>query len=159
VREYLAWSRRAHQGPGEQSSSVPSPPPRLRVASQLQVVPPPAVVEQARARAQAEAAARRRRLLTVVVAAVAAPALVALATGSDAAWWGFLVLVPVVLAYLGILFRNRRRMAEREFNVAFFGKSRRGAAGLEEVFPGDQTPRWGEDQWDGLGTARASSAR
>jgi hypothetical protein len=158
VREYLARSRPAHEGPGEQTSPVSPPPSRLRVAYHLQVVPP-ASMEPARAQARADGAARRRRALTVMVAAVAAPALVALATGSSAAWWGFLVLVPVVLAYLGILFRNRRRMAEREFNVAFFGKSRRGAAGLEEVFPGHEGPPWGLNQWDGVGTARASSAR
>ena len=80
---------------------------------------------------------------TVVAGAVAAPGLVALATGSSAAWWGFLVLVPVVLAYVGVLFRTRRHLAEREFNVAFFGKSRRGAAGLEEVFSGPQSAQWG----------------
>ena len=147
MREYLGWSRRAHEGTNAQTPSVSSQPYQLRVV-------PPAAMGQARA--QADSAARRRRVLMVMAGAVAAPALVALATGSNAAWWGLLALVPVVLAYLGVLFRTRRHMAEREFNVAFFGRGRRGAAGLEEVFSGHQDPQWDSDQWDGVGAARAS---
>ncbi len=151
MREYLAWSSRAHKRANGQTSSVSSPPYQLRVV-------PPSAFDQG-AKAQADSAARRRRALMVVAGAVAAPALVALATGSSAAWWGFLVLVPVVLAYVGVLFRTRRHLAEREFNVAFFGKSRRGAAGLEEVFSGPQSAQWGPNEWDGVEAARASSGR
>jgi hypothetical protein len=60
--------------------------------------------------------------------------LVALVTGSAAAWWVTLAVLPVVCAYVAVLFRTRRRMAEREINLAFFGSSNRAMAGLEDVF-------------------------
>jgi Flp pilus assembly protein TadB len=151
VREYLAWSRRAREGTGEYAAPVPSPVYQLRAVSAVATTEEPVA-------AQGGIAARRRRVLTVMVGVVAAPALVALATGSSVAWWVLLGMLPVVLVYLAVLYRARRQRAEREFNVAFFGKSRRGAAGLEEVFPGNQDTEWTPSQWDGVGAAGAGSA-
>ena len=152
MREYLVWSRRAREGPNEYAP-VPTP-----AVYQLRAVPAVATPEDLTA-AQGSIAARRRRALMVVVGVVAAPSLVALATGSSVAWWVLLGMLPVVLVYLAVVFRARRQRAEREFNVAFFGKSRRGAAGLEEVFPGGQDTQWASAQWDGAEAAGAGSAR
>jgi len=151
VREYLAWSRRAREGTSEYAPPVPSP------VYQLRAVPAVAAPDEQMA-AQGGIAARRRRVLTVIVGVVAAPALVALATGSSIAWWVLLGMLPVALVYLAVLYHARRQRAEREFNVAFFGKTRRGAAGLEEVFPGSQGTEWAPSQWDGVGAAGAGSA-
>jgi Flp pilus assembly protein TadB len=151
VREYLGWSRRAREETTEYAPPVTAP------VYQLRAVPAVAMAEEPTA-VQGSISARRRRVITVMVGAVAAPALVALATGSNIAWWVLLGMLPVVLVYLGVLYHARRQRAEREFNVAFFGKTRRGAAGLEEVFPGSQDTEWVPGQWDGIGAAGAGSA-
>jgi Flp pilus assembly protein TadB len=151
VREHLAWLRRARESTSEYAPPVPSP------VYQLRAVPAVATPEEPIA-AQGRIGARRRRVLTVMAGVVAAPALVALATGSSIAWWVLLGMTPVAIVYLAVLYRDRRQRAEREFNVAFFGKSRRGAAGLEEVFPGSQDTDWAPVHWDGVGAAGAGSA-
>lgn len=66
--------------------------------------------------------------------ALSAPALVAIATGSTAAWWVVVAVLPFVATYLAVLFRTRRLMAEREINLAFYGSAGGAIAGLEEVF-------------------------
>jgi hypothetical protein len=88
-----------------------------------------------RARSRAQAAARRRLVLTVLLFALAVPLLLALATGSTGAWWAVVALLPVVFAYLAVMFRARRLSAEREINVAFFGGPQRGEFGLDDMFP------------------------
>ena len=85
-------------------------------------------------RSRARAAARRRRVLSVLFIALAVPLALALFTGSTAAWWVVLALLPLTCAYLAVLFRTRRLMAEREINVAFFGGPDRVETGLEDVF-------------------------
>ena len=74
-------------------------------------------------------------MLTVLLSALAVPTLVALVTGAAVAWWVVVALLPLVCAYLAVLFRTRRIMAEREINVAFFGGTERTDATLEELFP------------------------
>jgi hypothetical protein len=145
VREYRLWSRRARGGPNHYEASLPPYKPR---------VVPKIVMPSAPKRARLDTAARRRRVLAVMVAAVAAPALVALATGSSTPWWFVLAVLPIVLAYLGFLLRARHLTAEREFNIAFFGRGRAGAAGLEEVFSARQG-----SQFEQVGAARASNWR
>ena len=77
---------------------------------------------------------RRRQVLTVMAVALAVPALAAVATGSTAAWWAVAVLLPLVCAYLAVLFHNRRLLAEREINSAFLGSADRTEATLAELF-------------------------
>jgi hypothetical protein len=67
---------------------------------------------------------------------LAVPLVVALATGWAAAWWVVVAMLPVLGAYVAILVRARRLMAEREIDVAFFGPAGRVAHGLEDVFSG-----------------------
>jgi hypothetical protein len=90
----------------------------------------------ARSKVRAGAIARQRRVLTVMLGALAVPLVVALATGWAAAWWVVVALMPVLFAYIAILVRARRLMAEREINTAFFGPSGRVAYRLEDVFAG-----------------------
>jgi len=71
-----------------------------------------------------------------MLSTLAVPLVVALATGWSAAWWVVVALLPVLCAYVAILVRARRLMAEREIDVAFFGPSGRVAYGLEDVFSG-----------------------
>ena len=73
-------------------------------------------------------------MLTVLLVALAIPVLLGLATGAAAAWWVAVCLLPVVCAYVAVLFRTRRLSAEREINVAFFGGPQRGEFGLDDVF-------------------------
>jgi len=94
-------------------------------------------------------------VLTVLLGALMAPALVALATGSVAAWWVVVALLPLVCAYLAVLFRARRVMAEKEINVAFIGPVRRVPAGLEDVFSANRGP----DQLDQVAVGRARNVR
>jgi hypothetical protein len=86
------------------------------------------------------ATVRRRRVLTVMCTAVALPALVALATGSMTAWWVVVAMLPFVSTYVAVLFRTRRRMAEREINVAFYGSAGGTIVGLEEMFTTRDAP-------------------
>jgi hypothetical protein len=79
-------------------------------------------------------AARRRRVLGALLTALAVPALAAVVTGSSAAWWAVMVLLPIVCTYVAVLFRARRLMAEREINMAFFGGQDRFDGGLEDLF-------------------------
>jgi len=92
------------------------------------------MVSGARSRSRARGAARRRRVLSVLFAALAVPLGLALWTGLAAAWWAVLALLPITCAYLAVLFRNRRLMAEREINLAFFVGPHRAEVGLEDVF-------------------------
>jgi len=77
----------------------------------------------------------------VLFVALAVPLALALLTGSTVAWWVVLALLPLTCAYLAVLFRTRRLMAEREINVAFFGGPDRVETGLEDVF----TARYTQD--------------
>lgn len=86
------------------------------------------------ARSRARSIARQRQVLAVLLVCLAIPALVAVATGSTAAWWVVLALLPLVCTYVAVLFRARRVQAEREFNVAFLGGSNVATMGLEEIF-------------------------
>jgi hypothetical protein len=72
--------------------------------------------------------------------AISVPALVALATGSMTAWWVVVAMLPFVSTYVAVLFRTRRRMAEREINVAFYGTAGGTLAGLEEMFTARDAP-------------------
>lgn len=74
--------------------------------------------------------------------ALAVPMLLALITGWTAAWWVVVVLLPLPSAYLAVLFRNRRLVAEREINVAFHGSSGMAEATLAELFsdPYEENP-------------------
>ncbi len=71
-----------------------------------------------------------------MLSTLAVPLVVALVTGLSPAWWVVVALLPVLCAYLAILLRARRLMAEREIDVAFFGPAGRVAYGLEDVFSG-----------------------
>jgi len=75
-----------------------------------------------------------------MLTALSVPALVALATGSMAASWVVVAMLPFVSTYVAVLFRTRRRMAEREINVAFYGSAGGTIAGLEEVFATRDAP-------------------
>jgi hypothetical protein len=59
--------------------------------------------------------------MNVVFALVAIPALLVLASGTVAAWWVVIGLLPLVCTYVTTLFHTRRMMAEREINMAFIG--------------------------------------
>jgi len=94
------------------------------------------------------------RFINVVFAIFAIPGLLVLASGTIAAWWVVIGLLPLVCAYVATLFHTRRMMAEREINMAFIG-------------PHDHLPSMPEDPFsDGLeqhvgrrGPARAGSRR
>ena len=109
--------------------------PPLDRASAVQRLPAPAVPNR-----RANASLRRRRVLTVMFTAISVPALVALATGSMTAWWVVVAMLPFVCTYMAVLFRTRRRMAEREINVAFYGSAGGTIAGLEEMFTSRDAP-------------------
>jgi fatty acid desaturase len=85
-------------------------------------------------RGPSRAAVRRRQVLAVMAVALAVPALAAVATGSTVAWWVVVALLPLVCAYLAVLFHNRRLLAEREINSAFIGSADRTEATLAELF-------------------------
>lgn len=131
MRKYRLWPRHSQVGTNAYAVLYGRPAEPSRRLS-LVGAPPRTT---ARSRCRAKAAVRRRRVLTVLLSALAVPALVALATGWAAAWWVVLGLLPLVCAYLAVLFRTRRLMAEREINVAFFGAADRTDATLEELFP------------------------
>ena len=116
MREYSLWSRRASKGLNGYAALF-SPP--LDRASAVTRLPAPAVANR-----RANASLRRRQVLTVMFTAISMPALVALATGSMTAWWVVVAMLPFVSTYVAVLFRTRRRMAEREINVAFYGSCR-----------------------------------
>lgn len=132
MREYSLWSRRAPKGLNGYAALF-SPP--LDRASAVQRLPAPAVPN-----GRANASLRRRRVLTVMFTAISVPALVALATGSMTAWWVVVAMLPFVCTYMAVLFRTRRRMAEREINVAFYGSAGGTIAGLEEMFTSRDAP-------------------
>jgi hypothetical protein len=69
-----------------------------------------------------------------MMGALAVAAAIGLATGSSAAWWVFVALLPVVCVYLAVLFRTRRLMAEREMNLAFLGSVNRGGHSSDDGF-------------------------
>ena len=124
-------------GPGLPVPSLPGPT-RRSPALRNGAVRDPALRRPAlrcgQARARADSAARRRLVMTVLLTTLAVPALVGLATGSTAAWWLAVALLPVVCTYAAVVVRAQRLMAEKEFNVAFLGGTNLGAAGLEDIF-------------------------
>jgi len=127
VREYRLWSRFAGGRTTGQTGSSSSP------------LHDPSLVVRGdspgdRAKAQPNPTARRQLVLKVMLGVVAAPGLIALATGSTTAWWVFVGMLAVFGAYLVVVFHARRLRAEREINVAFFGRANAADAGLEEVF-------------------------
>jgi len=131
VRKYRNWSRNATAGACGFAVLYQSPrfePARVVGAAR------PAFPLGGRTRSRARAAARRRLVLTVLLVALGIPLLVALATGSVAAWWAVVSVLPLLCAYLAVMFRSRRLLAEREINVAFFGGPERGEFGLDDVF-------------------------
>ncbi|HUC14803.1 MAG TPA: hypothetical protein VMS00_10160 [Acidimicrobiales bacterium] len=132
MREYSLWSRRAPKGLNGYAALFSSP---LDRESAVPRLASPAV-----RRRRADASARRRRVLTVMFTAVSVPALVALATGSMAAWWVVVAMLPFVSTYMAVLFRTRRRTAEREINVAFYGSAGGTIVGLEEMFTTRDVP-------------------
>jgi hypothetical protein len=132
VREYSLWSRRAPKGLNGYAALFSSSLDRPKAASRTAA---PAVRSR-----RANATVRRRRVLTVMVTAVCVPALVALATGSMTAWWVVVAMLPFLSTYVAILFRTRRRMAEREINVAFYGSAGGTIVGLEEMFTTRDAP-------------------
>ena len=141
MRKDQLWSRRAQAGFKGYSALYPAAiEPRRQgpVAPARGQLPTEALVSapmrSGRAKAKADAAARQRLVLTVLFTALVLPALTALATGSTAAWWVVLAVLPFVCAYLAVLFRARRLQAEKEFNTAFLGGARLSAAGLEDIF-------------------------
>jgi hypothetical protein len=69
-------------------------------------------------------AKRRRRVLVVLSAGLLGAISLAAATGSVAAWWAVLGLLPLLCSYVAVLFRAKRLLAEREMNLAFFGAKR-----------------------------------
>jgi hypothetical protein len=126
VREYGLWSRRAREGfDGHSGSSSPA-------------LSPPVTAKRAetatRARPRPDIVTRRRHALELILAVIAVPALVALATGSSAAWWVFVGMLPVIGIYVAVVFYARRVRAEREINIAFLGSSPGPGAGLEDMF-------------------------
>ena len=138
VRKYRLWPWRARVGTNGYAVLYPLPARRPLPAQRSRPlsVRAPQTRSAARSRSRARAAYRRRRVLTVLFGAVTISALVALVTGAAAAWWVVVALLPLVCAYLAVLFRTRRLMAEREINVAFSGGATRTDATLEELFPG-----------------------
>lgn len=132
MREYSLWSRRAPKGLNGYAALFPSAPERPKATARMA---PPTVRSR-----RANATVRRRRVLTVMFTALAVPALVALATGSMTAWWVVVAMLPFVSTYVAILFRTRRRMAEREINVAFYGSAGGTIVGLEEMFTARDAP-------------------
>jgi hypothetical protein len=127
VGEYQAWSLRARGGlNGYQRSS----------SSVNAQVAPRVVAPGDGLMAHPGMTTRRRRVLELVLAAIAVPALVALATGSSAAWWVFVGMLPVFGVYLAIVLYARRVRAEREINVAFFGRASEADRSLDDVFSG-----------------------
>ena len=132
MREYSLWSRRAPKGLNGYATLFSSSLDRPKAASRMAA---PAVRSR-----RANATVRRRRVLTVMFTAVSAPALVALATGSMTAWWVVVAMLPFLSTYVAILFRTRRRMAEREINVAFYGSAGGTIVGLEEMFTTRDAP-------------------
>jgi hypothetical protein len=132
VREYSLWSRRAPKGLNGYAALFPLTPERPKATVRMA---PPTVRSR-----RANATVRRRRVLTVMLTALAVPALVALATGSMTAWWVVVAMLPFVSTYFAILFRTRRRMAEREINVAFYGSAGGTIVGLEEMFTARDAP-------------------
>jgi hypothetical protein len=93
-----------------------------------------------RAKARADAAARRRLVMTVLLCALALPTVIAVVTGSTAAWWAVVGLLPLVCTYAAVVVRAQRRMAEKEFNVAFMGGTDLATASLEDIFSARPAP-------------------
>ena len=146
MRKYLSSSRRAPfgatgfavlytQGQGEPLRSVQAEPVRSVMAPARRLRPVSRTASRTASRSKI--AARRRLVLSVLFVALGVPFLVAVATGSAAAWWAVLALLPLVCTYLAVLFRSRRLTAEREINVGFFGGSERGEFGLDDMFPSE----------------------
>lgn len=129
--KYGLWRHRAQTGTNGYAVLYPSAASTARRAGRVPVAVPRAVPRRS---PRAAAAARRRRALATLLVALGIPTLIALVTGSAAAWWVVVALLPVVCGYLAVMFHNRRLMAEREINMAFSGPAGRGLTGLEEMF-------------------------
>ncbi len=123
--EYRSWSRvaRGRVGGLEAESSV-------AFKSQLISKSPTGVATQG----GPDTAVRRRRALELLLGAIAIPALVALTTGSSAAWWVFVGMLPVFGVYLVVVLYARRVKAEREINAAFGGSAINARRGWDDVF-------------------------
>lgn len=147
MRQYRLWPRRAQVGTNAFAVLYPAPAAPSRPVPIRRAQPRPVATAKfkatatarSRSRSRARTIVRRRRVLTVLFAALVVPALVALVTGSSAAWWVVVTLLPVVCAYLFVLFRTRRLMAEREINLAF-GAGERHDAAMEDIFSGRLAP-------------------
>lgn len=138
MRNYRPWLRRDQMAPRGYAAVVSSMAARqLAEAGRRPTGPGPgrvAVPTRLPVRGRSRAAVRRRQVLTVLGVALAVPALAAVATGSTVAWWVVAALLPLVCAYLAVLFHNRRLLAEREINSAFLGSAGRTDATLAELF-------------------------
>ena len=126
VRKYRMWTGSTPKGPNGYGVLFAPALARGHRAPRVRPV--------ARGRSRLDAAARQRRVLAVMMGALAVAAAIGLATGSSAAWWVFVALLPVVCVYLAILFRTRRLMAEREMNLAFLGSVNRGGYSPDDAF-------------------------
>jgi hypothetical protein len=128
VGEYESWSRHARGGLNGYASSS---------AAVLNEQSAPRQSEGLVATAShTDTTTRRRRVLEMLLGAIAIPALIALATGSSTAWWVFVGMLPLFGVYLAVVLYARRVRAEREINVAFFGRPGETGRGLEDVFAG-----------------------
>ncbi len=138
MRKYRPWLRRDQMAPRGYAAVVSSIAARQVADAARQRTAPErgqlAVPTRLPVRGRSSAAVRRRQVLTVMAVALAVPALAAVATGSTVAWWVVVALLPLVCAYLAVLFHNRRLLAEREINSAFLGSADRTDATLAELF-------------------------
>jgi hypothetical protein len=86
---------------------------------------------------------RQRRVVMTLCSAIILCSTLAILTGASAAWWALVGVLPVACAYMAVLLRARRIMAEREMTKAFFdGASGDWAAmgSLEDLFPAAREP-------------------
>lgn len=72
--------------------------------------------------------------MSALLVCLTVPLLVAVATGSSAAWWAVLAILPLVSVYTAVLYRARRLLAEKEMNAAFVGAGGRSEATIEDLF-------------------------
>jgi hypothetical protein len=128
VGEYQSWSRHARgdlNGRASSSSAVSDAQSAPRQSGGLVAT-----------MSHPDSTTRRRHVLEMLLGVIAVPALIALATGSSTAWWVFVGMLPLFGVYLVVVLYARRVRAEREINVAFFGRPGETGRGLEDVFAG-----------------------
>jgi hypothetical protein len=133
VRQYRLWPRGDQKGPNGY------PPAAVRYRAQVGAPSPyrPQLGLVAAPRRRSHGAVRRRRVLVVLGLALVVPSVAGVLTGAAAAWWAVAALLPFACAYVAVVMHTRRRTAEREINIAFFGRASRTEASLEEVFTGE----------------------